>query len=114
MGPLTQNKIPEKNPNPTSENLKTWRLNSFSINTARISGKGRAAGIKCNLQLLIKPSIRYAVVQLMDIVAVWLIDTLFFPAGWWYTLYVSHTLSVTHTIRLHFYFSVTRPGMGGR
>jgi hypothetical protein len=43
------------------EKVKTWRLNSYSINTARISGKlkegkGRAAGIKNNLPSLIETS----------------------------------------------------------
>jgi len=46
-----------------------------------------------------------------------------FSAGLWYVLHVSHTpyftvlnprLSVTHTVCLHFYFLVSRPGMGGR
>jgi len=58
----------------------------------------------------------------MDIVAVWLTD--FFSAGLWYVLYVRQSyayfivlnprLSVTRTIGLHFYFLVSRPGMGGR
>jgi hypothetical protein len=41
--------------------------------------EGRAARIKYNRPLLIEPSIRYAVVQLMDTVAVWLIRHCFFP-----------------------------------
>jgi len=50
----------------------------------------------------------------MDFVAVWLIDIVFFSAELWYVLYVSHTLSVIDTICLHFYFIVSRLGMGRR
>jgi hypothetical protein len=54
----------------------------------------------------------------MDIIAVWLIDYVFFSAGLCYLLYVSHKayfivlsprLSVTRTICLHFHFLVSRP-----
>ena len=58
----------------------------------------------------------------MDIVAMWLIDIVFFSAGL-YVLYVSRKpyalfimqsprLSVTHANALHFYFLRSRPGMG--
>ena len=53
-------------------------------------------------------------VTLMDIIAAWLIDIVFFSAGLRYVLYGSQAyfimlsllLSVTHTICLHFHFSV--------
>ena len=63
------------------------------------------------------------VVYLMDISAVWLIDTVFFflfcrivrtaLKSQSYFIMLILRLPVTHTIYLHFDFSVSRPGMGG-
>jgi len=58
----------------------------------------------------------------MDITSVWLIDIVFFFCkivvctvckSLAYFITLSPRLSVTDTICLHFYFSVSRPGMGG-
>jgi hypothetical protein len=59
----------------------------------------------------------------MDIIAVWLIDNAFFSSAkiavctacksQAYFIVLSHRLSVTDTIYLHFHFSVSRPSMGG-
>ena len=55
----------------------------------------------------------------MDIVAVWLIEFFFFVVctvcqSYAYFIVLNPRLSVTRNIGLHFYFLVSRPGMGGR
>ena len=63
------------------------------------------------------------VVQLMDIIAVWLMDIVFFffcktavctaCESQAYFILLSPRFSVTDIVCIHFHFSVSRPGMGG-